>query len=51
MNRWKPIYVRDRDIGAYVDDLWKRTGTKLKDRGVGEKEIRQAIDAVRAGKK
>lgn len=44
-------YVKDRDIGSYVDDLWKRTGEKLKSGGVSEKEIEQAIDAVRAEKR
>ena len=44
-------YVRERDIGSYVDDLWKRTGKKLQAGGIGEKEIKQAIAAVRARKK
>lgn len=44
-------YVRDRDIGSYVDELWKRTGKKLKSGGIGDKEIKRAIAAVRAEKK
>lgn len=43
-------YVRDRDMGAYVDDLWDRIGGKLSARGVGRKEIQRVIKEVRAGK-
>jgi len=43
-------YIRSRDIGAYVDDLWDRIGGKLSSRGVGAKEIKQAIRAARARK-
>ncbi|MBN1103079.1 MAG: CopG family transcriptional regulator [Deltaproteobacteria bacterium] len=43
-------YVRSRDMGAYVDDLWDRIGTKLSSRGVGVKEVRRAIRSARAGK-
>ncbi len=40
-------YVRNRDIGGYIDDLWGRIGTKLASRGVGPKEIRRVIREVR----
>ena len=43
-------YVKDRDIGLYVDDLWQRIGNKLKSRKVGPKEIKRAIRQVRAKK-
>jgi predicted DNA-binding protein len=43
-------YVRSRDIGAYVDDLWDRIGRKLSSRGLGVKEVRKAVRAARAGK-
>jgi predicted DNA-binding protein len=43
-------YVRDRDIGAYVDNLWERIGGKLTARGVGPKDIQRVIKEVRAGK-
>jgi Arc/MetJ family transcription regulator len=43
-------YVRDRDIGAYVDDLWDRIGGKLSARGVGPKEIQRVIKETRAAK-
>ena len=43
-------YVRDRDIGAYVDDLWRRIGGKLAARGVGAADVKRAIRRVRAKK-
>ena len=43
-------YVRDRDIGLYIDDLWQRIGDKLRSRKIGSREIRHAIKDVRAGK-
>ena len=41
-------YVKNRDIGQYVDDLWKRIGNKLTSRGIGSEEIQQAIQKVRS---
>lgn len=43
-------YIRDRDIGAYVDDLWSRAGEKLTSRGVGLEDIERTIREVRMGK-
>ena len=43
-------YVKNRDIGLYIDDLWQRIGEKLKSRKVGPKEIHHAIKEVRAKK-
>jgi predicted DNA-binding protein len=40
-------YVKDRDIGLYIDDLWKRIGTKLESRGFGPKDISRIIQEVR----
>ncbi len=40
-------YIRDRDIGAYIDDLWDRTGKKLTSKGVGPSVIDKAIKASR----
>jgi len=40
-------YVKDRDIGLYIDDLWERIGTKLKSRGFGPKDISRIIQEVR----
>lgn len=43
-------YVRDRDVGSYVDDLWARIGGKLRSRGVTLKDLRRTIKEVRAKK-
>ena len=43
-------YVRNRDIGSYIDDLWKRIGTKLTSRGLGPKDVQRVIEEVRAKK-
>ena len=43
-------YVKNRDIGLYIDDLWQRIGNKLISRKVGPKEIHNAIKEVRAKK-
>lgn len=39
--------IRERDIGAYVDDLWNRIGRKLKTKGAAPEEIKKAIKASR----
>ena len=43
-------YVKNRDISLYIDDLWQRIGDKLVSRKVGSKEIKRAIQEVRAQK-
>ena len=43
-------YVKNRDIGSYVDDLWQRISNKLLSRKIGPKEIQRAIQEVRAKK-
>ena len=43
-------YVNERDIGAYIDDLWNRIGKKLKSKKIEEKDIKQAIKEVRKKK-
>ncbi len=43
-------YVKNRDIGLYIDDLWQRIGDKLVSRKVGPKEIQRTIQEVRARK-
>jgi predicted DNA-binding protein len=40
-------YVKERDIGTYVDDLWNRIGGKLKSRGAKPKDIERAIREAR----
>jgi len=43
-------YVKNRDIGLYIDDLWQRLGDKLISRKIGPKDIQRAIQEVRAKK-
>lgn len=43
-------YVRDRDMGAYIDGLWERIGTRLASRGMTEKDVPKAARDAR-GKK
>ena len=43
-------YIRNRDIGSYIDDLWARIGNKLTSRGLSPKDIQRAIREVRAKK-
>ena len=40
-------YIKDRDIGTYVDDLWDRIGGKLKSKGVRQRDIDKTIKEVR----
>lgn len=44
-------YVTKRDIGAYIDDLWDRMGTKLRAKGVKQADIPKIIKEVRAKKR
>jgi predicted DNA-binding protein len=43
-------YIRDRDMGSYIDDLWDRIGRKLKSKGIAEEDVAKAIREVRAKK-
>ena len=43
-------YVKNRDIGLYIDDLWQRIGDKLKSHQVGPKEVQRVIREVRRRK-
>ncbi len=40
-------YIKERDIGVYIDDLWNRTGRKLKSKGVTPSMIERAVKASR----
>ena len=40
-------YVKDRDIGVYIDDLWDRIGAKLKSQGVKRSDIDKAVRTSR----
>jgi len=43
-------HLKERDIGAYIDNLWDRIGTQLKSKGVKESDIDRAIRATRTQK-
>ena len=40
-------YVKERDIGAYIDGLWDRIGEKLAARGVRPADIKKIVAATR----
>ena len=40
-------YIKERDISAYVDDLWGRIGGRLRSKGAKPRDINSAIKAVR----
>jgi predicted DNA-binding protein len=40
-------YIKERDIGLYIDDLWSKIGGKLRSKGVRQKDIGRAIKEVR----
>ncbi|HSB07337.1 MAG TPA: ribbon-helix-helix protein, CopG family [Thermodesulfobacteriota bacterium] len=40
-------YIRERDIGTYIDDLWDRIGGKLKSKGVQQRNVGRAIKEAR----
>lgn len=43
-------YVRDHDMGAFIDDLWLRVGDRMKKSGAGPEDIDSAIRATRAAR-
>jgi len=43
-------YIRDKDIGTYVDNLWDRIGGKLRSKGISPKDIPRAIKESRRGR-
>ena len=40
-------YIKERDISAYIDDLWNRIGVKLRSRKTKISDIDRAIKEVR----
>ena len=40
-------YIQERDITGYIDDLWSRTGNKIKTKGNTERDIAKVIAEVR----
>jgi|GEM_PF-187517 len=39
--------IKERDIGAYIDDLWNRIGKKLKSKGITPAAINKVIKESR----
>lgn len=44
-------YAQERDMKAYIQDLWARMRSQMKARGIGRKEIERAIREVRQEEK
>ena len=44
-------YIQERDMGAYIDDLWQRMGNKMRNQKIGASEIDHAVRDVRLSKK
>ena len=36
-------YIREKDIGTYIDNLWDRIGGKLRSKGINQRDINKAI--------
>jgi hypothetical protein len=43
-------YVRERDMSAYVGELWDRIGARMHEDGVTQERIAEAVDRVRKEK-
>lgn len=43
-------YIKERDITSYLDDLWNRIGSGLKEQGVTAEDIDAAVKAARKSK-
>jgi len=44
-------HLRERDMGAYIDDLWKRIGANLISKGTKLKDTDKAIIKARKSQK
>ncbi len=40
-------YMKERDMGSYIDDLWDRIGEKLSERKITTADIDKVIQEVR----
>lgn len=43
-------YVKKRDIGSYIENLWNKIDEKMKEKGYTEKDIDSIIQEVRRNK-
>lgn len=41
-------YTKERDMGAYIDNLWNSIGKKLSQENVNESDIEEAIKLARS---
>ena len=41
-------YTKERDMGAYIDNLWNRIGQNLSPKNISEADIDEAIKQVRS---
>jgi predicted DNA-binding protein len=40
-------YIKEKDIGTYIDDLWDRIGGKLRSKGIKQMDVNRAIKESR----
>ncbi len=40
-------YIREKDIGTYIDNLWLRIGGKLRAQGITQRDVNRAIKESR----
>lgn len=40
-------YIQERDVGAYIDQLWNRVGKKMQSAGTTVKDVDRIIKEVR----
>ncbi len=40
-------YIKEHDIGSYIDNLWDRVGRKLKSKGATPAAVSKAVKDVR----
>jgi len=40
-------YLAENDLPSVIDDLWERIGTKLRKKGVTEKDVEKTIREIR----
>lgn len=41
-------YTKERDMGAYIDNLWNRIGQNLSQKNISDVDIDEAIKQVRS---
>ena len=40
-------YIKEKDIGSYIDNLWGRIGGRLRAKGINQRDINRAIKESR----